>query len=379
MTALTIVADENIPQVKDYFSPLGTVTTVNGRQIKNADLKAADILLVRSVTPVNEALLEGTSIRFVATATIGIDHLDTEYLDNNNIGWTNAPGCNADSVVEYIISACCRLDGVLEMLQAQTKVGIVGMGNVGSRLYQRLDQLGINCIGYDPLIAQDSYPILTTLEEVLSCDVVCLHAPLTTVGSHPTYHLLGEEQLMALKMGAVLISAGRGAVVDNQALQRVLKRRGDLCVVLDVWEDEPAIDIELLKRIDLASPHIAGYSFDGKLAGTRMIYEACAQYLNSKVTAKPIDPVLIELQLKEKNIVIKAVKEAVLTSYDVAEDDQLIRGALLHCDATERPLAFDKLRKNYRQRREFSRYRIANADEMSESVINTLLNLGFSH
>lgn len=379
MPRFTIVADENIPQVKQRFSALGDVITVNGRNLDPQQLQNADILLVRSVTMVNDQLLAGTPVRFVATATIGTDHLDIDYLEANQIGWASAPGCNANSVVDYIISVFCRLEGLLELLLADGTVGIVGMGNVGSRLYQRLSDLGIHCTAYDPLIDQKSYPILGDLNTVLAADVICLHAPLTVVGSHPSFHLLDQDNLTRIKSGAVIINAGRGAVIDNNALKQVLSERDDICTVLDVWENEPDPDIELLKRVDLGSPHIAGYSYDGKLAGLEMIYQACCCFFS-------VEPEALEnmetdndlsIELTELSDVIAAMREAVLSCYDVAQDDQRFRGGLLHCEQQQRAVEFDRLRKNYPVRRELSRYRIANQNQLNKAVIEGLAALGF--
>ena len=383
MTGLRITADENIPNVQSLFAPLGEVTTVDGRQLCAAQLRHCDILLVRSVTAVNRALLEGSKVRFVATATIGIDHLDTDYLDSAGIEWAAAPGCNADSVVDYVLSAFCRLDGVLSQLLAGATVGIVGMGNVGSRLYRRLSKLGIRCVGYDPLIAQNTFPVLTDLDTVLSAEVVCLHAPLTRSGPHPSYHLIDERRLQQLNLGTVLINAGRGAVVDNSTLKNVLAQRADLCVVLDVWENEPAIDIELLKRIDLATPHIAGYSLDGKMAGAEMIYRACCQFLQLPANVAHDDyQQAISIDTRGHFTPAAAIREAVLTSYDIGKDDQRLRGALLsgvgRDKQADQGLAFDKLRKDYPVRREFSRYRISNVDALDHTTINSLQALGFS-
>ncbi|MEH6557132.1 MAG: 4-phosphoerythronate dehydrogenase [Oceanicoccus sp.] len=382
---LTIVADENIPQVESYFGSLGSVIRVNGRHLASEQLKDADILLVRSVTEVNETLLAGTNVRFVATATIGTDHLDTTYLDANGIGWASAPGCNADSVVDFVISACCRMEGLMEWLLADGVVGIVGLGNVGSRLYQRLDKLGISCIGYDPLIKQDQYSILSDLDSVLAADVICLHTPLTIYGSHPSYHLLDAPRLSSLRSGTVIISAGRGAVIDTAALKAILTERDDLGTILDVWENEPDIDIDLMKRVDFGSPHIAGYSFDGKLAGTAMIYQACCQFLDIEPAVMGTEHLLLgsdnddlQIFISEQTDVVSAVKEAVLASYDLAEDDQRLRGHMLHSAECDRGAEFDRLRKNYPVRREFSKYRIVNAEQLAAPVTAALRALGFS-
>ncbi len=389
-----IVADENIPFVGERFSALGEVQTVNGRDLHKAQLQNADILLVRSVTQVDSALLEGTPVKFVGSATIGTDHLDIAYLEQNTIQWTAAPGSNADSVAEYVFSAISRLDGLLEALLAGAILGIIGMGNVGSRVYQRLSALGIRCCAYDPLISQDSYPIMTDLQTVLSSDVICLHTPLTTSGAYPTLNLLDEQRLMSLEPGTVILSAGRGAVIDNQALLQVLSERDDLCVVLDVWDNEPAINIELMKRVDIATPHIAGYSFDGKLAGMEMLYAACCGFIsdfnalhsglaepsNDKATHLAAGAEFAgEVLLEQPRDTVSALRKAILSCYDVALDDQAMRGALLHANSDqERAQAFDILRKNYPIRREFSRYTLT-VQGMDEPLKNALTALGFTN
>ena len=379
MTRFTIIADDNIPNVAQRFAGLGDVTTVNGRKLSSQQLQQADILLVRSVTQVDQHLLAGTPVSFVATATIGTDHLDIDYLEANNIGWASAPGCNANSVVDYVLSAFCRLQGLLELLLADGTVGIVGMGNVGHRLYQRLSNLGIRCIAYDPLIDPKRYPILGDLDAVLKADVICLHAPLTSTGAHPSFHLLDAERLADINPGTVIINAGRGAVIDNKALKELLSQRDDLCSVLDVWEGEPNPDMELLKSVDLASPHIAGYSHDGKLAGTEMIYQASCDFFSQRPdTIAPLETNdHLSLELTEHYNVIAAMREAVLSCYDIAQDDQRFRGSLLHCEPQQRAVEFDRLRKNYPVRRELSRYRIANLNELDAAVITGLKALGF--
>lgn len=405
LTSLTIVADQNIPQVESLFAALGEVHCVAGRELnhgKHRDLLLrADILLVRSVTEVNRHLLADTPIKLVATATIGTDHLDIAYLRSKGIHWTAAPGSNAESVVDYVISAFNRLPGTMKLLMADGVVGIVGMGNVGGCLYQRFAALGINCRVYDPLIDQRCCPDLGDLDAIMTADVICLHTPLTHDGSYPTHHMFDAERLAALKPGAVLLNAGRGAVIDNQALKQLLEQRDDLCTVLDVWEHEPDIDIDLLKRVDLATPHIAGYSLDGKLRGAEMIFKRCCELLeldnnvgnglsnevadsgiaDTGITQQAVRPELMEIKLRVTSDPLKAIKSAVRACYDVAEDDQRLRGALLHPDvsdnSSERALGFDQLRKNYPVRREFSTCRIANAAEFDRSVIGSLTALGF--
>ena len=282
--SLTIVADQNIPLLDHYFGATGDIIKIDGRTLSQAQLINADVLLVRSVTRVNEALLAATPVRFVGSASAGKDHLDTHYLEQTGIAWCHAPGCNADAVADYVLSAFCRTPALLARLFNGALVGIVGIGHVGSCLYRRLQALGIRCIAYDPLIEQNRYPILTDLEQVLTADVVCLHAPLTTTGCYPSYHLLDNARLAQLRPGTVLLNAGRGALIDNQALCKRLIQHADLTVILDVWEGEPAINTTLMQQIHLATPHIAGHSIEGKLMATAMLYQAYCRAFDLTIT-----------------------------------------------------------------------------------------------
>ncbi|TNE80325.1 MAG: 4-phosphoerythronate dehydrogenase [Gammaproteobacteria bacterium] len=340
---MKIVADENMPLVRELFSPYGEVETFPGRELCAAQVKHADALLVRSVTHVSSALLEGSNVRFVGSATIGVDHVDQRYLESRNIAFANAPGCNASAVVQYVLSAICR---VRPDWLRQT-VGIVGCGNVGGRLYRTLRALGVNCRCYDPFLTTEQNPDLCSLDEVLDATILCLHTPLTSAGEHPTYHLLDETALRKFSPGGLLINAGRGAVVDNRALLELMPDYA-WQVVLDVWEDEPAISLPLLQQVDIGTPHIAGYSWDGKVNGSRMVRDAFCDWLGvTKPEAAPQDE-LIDL------IKMTSLGRAVLAVYDVAEDDRHMREALL--GGGDVAAAFDRLRKSYPQRREFHHY-----------------------
>lgn len=375
---LTIVADENIPRVRETFGHLGLVHCYPGRAIASHHCEDADLLLVRSVTGVDRALLSGSRVRFVGSATIGTDHIDIEYLDQQGIAWANAPGSNADSVVDYVISAICRLEGALSQILNGAVVGIIGMGNVGGRLYRRLASLGIRCLAYDPLIDQTQNPGLVDLQTVLHADIICIHAPMTRTGPHPSFRMLDEAALSGLKPGTTLINAGRGAVVDNQALLRLLRERDDFGVVLDVWEGEPDIDLELMKRVDLATPHIAGYSYDGKLAGTRMIYDACCRFLQQQPQpVQGIAPVAEPLQIRSSDSLELTVRQTVLSAYDIAEDDQQMRGSMLHRQGESVGEVFDQLRREYPPRREFNQFSVVGTRGLPPETLRFLSGLGF--
>lgn len=379
---MKIVADENIPLVDEFFSHLGDVTRLPGRTMTAADVRDADALIVRSVTKVNPALLSGSKVKFVGTCTIGVDHLDQDYLDSNEIRWSSAPGCNANSVVEYVYAALCHLD----INWLPVKFGIIGCGNVGGLLYKRLKAQGVDVRCYDPNLTRAQNPDLTSLEEVLACDVISMHTPLVTTGPHPSFHLIGRKELQQLKNGAVLINCGRGPVINNQALLDILNERSDLHVVLDVWEPEPDISLELLDKVLLGSPHIAGYSYDGKLNGTEMIYQALCRHLdkNPQSSLSTLVPPLANNQLRidgdiAQNITIfNIVKSLIKQVYDIAADDARLRALAAQALAGETVFGegFDGLRKHYPKRREFHNYQV-HVDNISDADKQWLQVLGF--
>lgn len=323
---MKIVADENIAYAAHFFAPLGELVLLPGRAIRRVDVQDADILLVRSVTSVSRDLLEGTAVRFVGSCTIGTDHIDSIYLQKNNIRFAYAPGCNARAVVEYVLSALSTLK---VNIAAGEKIGIVGCGNVGGHLLRCLQAVGANVVGCDPFLVGTALP-LVSFEKILACDVICVHTPLTKTGLHPTFHLFDEEVINSLKPGTVLLNAGRGAVVDNDALLRRLQKQNDLRVVLDVWENEPAINPDLLKCVAIGTPHIAGYSAEGKLRGTEMVYDVLCDFLGLNKTATPVS------------------LEGEVTPYAIAAD----AAALRELYPVDGALAFDRLRKYYIPRRE---------------------------
>lgn len=367
---MKIVADENMPLVDLFFSQYGEVVTKPGRLLKRADVEDADILLVRSVTKVNAALLENTPIKFVGSATIGVDHIDTEYLAKQGIGFSAAPGCNAQAVVEYVFVALLELEKTRGYVLEEMTVGIMGLGNVGSRLKAALEKLGITVLACDPPLKAQGVAGLVDYEEILKADVITFHTPLTLEGSHPTYHLVDTEFLGAMKPDALLINASRGSVIDNRALNLMLEGRQDLSVVLDVWEGEPLIDRELAQRVEVATPHIAGYSFDGKVRGTSMIYEAfCkAEGIDASIQTRDLIPPevnqVIDLMEGEVPMTARALTRLV---YNIMEDDFTLRSTL-KLPRERRVAAFDQLRKHYKLRREFAEVTLRGFDQWVELV-----------
>lgn len=364
-----IIADENIPFVRELFASFGDVYLLKGRDISTRDVQDADVLLVRSVTQVGQHLLNGSSVKFVGTCTIGIDHLQTDWLNANNVQWASAPGCNALGVVQYVLSCLA----IHERLEQRNKIAIVGCGNVGERLYRTLKSLGNDCVCIDPFKTRDEVPDLGHFEDIYACDVLCLHTPLTKTGSHPTWHLFSAQVLQKLKPGALLINAGRGAVVDNQALLALLQKGQDLNVVLDVWEPEPDISVELLRRIALGTPHIAGYSYEGKVNGSLMIFDALCRFaaLDEKqnIHLQDLKQNVLKLAFGEaQTLVADSATQAILATYDVRDDDQRLRAQV-----DKLPAAFDVLRKTYPVRREPGHYVLQGASIDAQRA----MHLGF--
>lgn len=368
MPTLRIVADENIPLVRDLFGSIGDVRVLPGGAITRENVGQADVLLVRSVTQVDADLLGGTDVRFVGTATTGTDHIETEYLHQHEIAWASAPGSNAESVVEYVLSALLRLavrrgDG----LNGKT-IGIIGCGNVGGRLAVRASALGMTVLKNDPPLAREEEAsgrphAYLPLEELLaSSDVVTCHVPLTMEGPYKTWHLLGRQEIAALVPGAWLINTARGPVVDSGALLQALRHTagGPGAVVLDVWEHEPAPSAELIEQVDIATPHIAGYSYEGKVAGTLMLLDALAEHLavatpssvavvdTSEIAVGAPDPGLPETDW---------LHNLACRMYDVAADDHRMRGDWPASD-DEAAIHFTRLRRTYPHRRTFRAYHL---------------------
>jgi len=277
-----ILADQNIPCIADAFGDLGEVVLMPGRDIKAEHLCDCQCLITRTVTRVDAALLENSPVEFVGTATIGTDHMDLDYLRQAGIGYTNAAGCNAEGAAEYVISGLFELSRQRQFDPLQLKAGIVGFGNVGSRLHAKLAALGIDCLVCDPPLLQSgtSQQSFVSLDTILAeCDFISLHVPLLREGELATFHLLDATRLGSLGEDCVLVNAARGEVVDNVALLELLRQRSGLSVYLDTWENEPLVSRELLQQVDLATPHIAGYSVEGRLRGAQMVLDAaCAHF-----------------------------------------------------------------------------------------------------
>lgn len=361
---MKIVADPNIPFVREAFGPLGEVALVPGRDMTPAAVVDADALLVRSVTPVNAALLAHSRVRFVATATIGTDHVDEPWLREHGIGFASAAGSNANSVAEYVIAALLELAGDRQQrLRGQT-LGVIGVGNVGRKVVRYAEALGMRVLPNDPPRARaEGASEFVDLEELLTAsDIVTCHVPLMRSGPDATHHLLGRDRLGSF----TLINTARGAVVDNRALLTT-----DLPgLVLDVWEGEPRILPGLIEKTDIATPHIAGYSFDGKVNGTVMIYRALCAHFGVAAAWQPAMPAGQSLTVRvtdgedEEAVLRRVVRQC----YAIRQDD-----AALRADVGQ----FDQLRARYPMRREWFNTTLTLTGAFPAGLRHKLAALGF--
>lgn len=351
-----ILADENIPLVDEFFAGFGEIRRMPGRSINRAALENVDVLLVRSVTRVDREMLEGSAVRFVGTCTIGTDHLDLDYFEQAGIEWASAPGCNARGVVDYVLGSLLVLSEVRGEALARRRFGVVGAGEVGGRLLEVLRGLGWDVRVCDPPRQVREAGDFVSLDEILAeCDVISLHTPLTLGGDWPTFHLFDQARLSRLRPGTWLINASRGAVVDNAALRDLLLQRPDLEAVLDVWEGEPQVDVALAGLCRIATPHIAGYSLDGKLRGTAQIYAAlcAARGVEPAIELAQLmpGPALTELAFASSAEPAEMLATLCRAVYDPRRDDADFRRSLLG-DEAQRRAGFDLLRKQYPPRRE---------------------------
>lgn len=348
-TRPVLVADAGLAWAEELFAPLGELRLLPGREIGPDAVRDADALLVRSVTRVDRQLLAGSRVRFVGSATIGVDHLDLQYLRTAGITCSSAPGCNANAVVDYVCSAIATLPGLLERLQDGGRVAVVGCGNVGGRLLRRLQRAGLNVCAVDPWLQPPQPWRLLGLRPALESDLICVHTPLTRSGPYPTRHLFNAERLGALPSGAVLLNAGRGPVVDGKALCERLAQ-GELRAVLDVWENEPEPAPELVERVALGTPHIAGYSEEGKVAGSLAIWRDYCQFRRLRPAPAPVLPAAPPLEFPADLSGNELLRAALTAAYDISADDQALRRVVADAETG----GFDRLRREYPLRREFA-------------------------
>ena len=376
---MKILADQNIPEVAQAFRDLGEVILMPGRDIRPQHLQDCQCLITRTVTRVDATLLEGSAVEFVGTATIGTDHMDLDYLQRSNIGYSNAAGCNAEGAAEYVISGLFELSRQKEFDPFKLKAGIVGFGNVGSRLFAKLKALGIDCLLCDPPLQKSdrSDQSFAPLDVILAeCNFISLHVPLARDGEHPTFHLFDTERLHQLAQNCVLVNAARGEVIDNAALLQLLHQRDDLNVYLDTWENEPLVSRKLLQRVDLATPHIAGYSVEGRLRGTQMVLDAaCAHFkCNSSWQMSAQLPTAKALDVGQTNSTLESWQELFRRHWDIRSDHEAFVAGVDFDDETFAK-HFDSLRRVFPDRLEYDRCRVT--QQRDKLTLQKLQQLGF--
>ncbi|MBE9510209.1 MAG: 4-phosphoerythronate dehydrogenase [Bacteroidetes bacterium] len=371
---MRIVADENIPFLKGVLEPYTDVVYLPGKKISPGIVKNADALIIRTRTICNKELLEGSSVKFIASATIGFDHIDDKYCKKQGIGWINAPGCNSSSVQQYIAAVLVHIFRKYKLSSADLTLGVIGVGNVGSKVANLGNILGMRVLLNDPpRERREGSAIFTELYDLIhEADIVTLHVPLTFSDPDKTYHLVNNQFLNCLKHNCLLINTSRGSVVDELALKQTLKQGRLKGAILDVWDNEPEIDRELLQMVDIGTPHIAGYSQDGKANGTSMSVKALAHYfklpLENWYPGKIPSPEQPNIYIDGKNKIPETlVHDLIYHTYPVKQDDLALR---------KNPDKFEYLRGNYQVRREFQAYNVV-PDNIPSSLIEKIEQLGF--
>ncbi len=368
---MKIVADRNIPLLDELFGQHGEIHRLNGRDISRSDLMGADALLIRSVTHVNQQLIQKTGVRFVGSATIGTDHLDIVWLEAGNIPWAYAPGCNADAVAQYALAmmwlSCERLD---QDFFAQT-VGIIGRGNVGGRLQRLLAILNIPVESCDPPLHDAGEQHLVSMQQACANRIVSLHVPLTRSGKYPTAELFDHRQLSRLDPGTLLVNTARGGIIEKSGLQDQLQTKR-IHAALDVWPDEPFIDSAFVEAVSVATPHVAGYSIEGKRAGTEMIYrEFCKAFSLQAASTPQFERGNISTDLTNIGQITKAIKIAVQASCLIARDDATLRNTT-HSTPGDDRIQIDSLRANYTPRQEFSSHSLRVNKQLDTTALRQL-------
>lgn len=369
---MKIIADKNIVFLKETFSKLSEVIALPSEQITPRTIKDADVLLVRSVTKVNEKLLKGSKVKFVGTATIGTDHIDTSYLKKAGIKLISAPGSNSNAVAEYVISCLLALAQKHNFHLSKQTIGIIGVGNIGNKVEIKCKALGMKVLLNDPPLKRklklgarapiypgDRYLPVSAL---CNADIITLHTPLTYKGRDATYHMVDNKFLSGIKDGTILINTSRGEVIDETALLKHIGRFK--AVALDVWENEPDINIELLKKVSMGTPHIAGYSLEGKINATVMLYEELCRFLNRRDIVRnvplPLSPTAQTLFApikgattisKQKHGNKDPLRSVLSKVYDIEADEHRLR-KIITLPQRDRGQYFESLRANYKFRQE---------------------------
>jgi erythronate-4-phosphate dehydrogenase len=372
---MKIVIDDKIPYIRGAFEPFAEMVYLPGSKTTPDVVKDADAIVTRTRTKCNQELLEGSKVKFIATATIGFDHINTDYCKQAGIEWTNAPGCNAESVNQYIASALFSYSMKKRFDLKDKTIGIVGVGHVGSKVARLCETIGMKVLLNDPPRERAEAPEqFVSLEKIQNeADIITFHVPLNIKGEDATFHMVNEKFIRNLTKKPLLINSCRGEVFDTETIKKALKTGAVSGFIADCWKNEPDIDLELLAMTDYGTPHIAGYSKDGKANGTQMSVQAISRFFNLGIdnwepeNVELPEKTTIEIdgnQRREYSI----LAEAVLSTYDIENDDEALR---------ENPQLFEKLRGDYPVRREFDSYTIV-AKNIENETLNKLKRLGFS-
>jgi len=365
---LKIIIDNKIPFICGVLEPYAEVEYVDGAAVAPAHVRRADALVVRTRTQCNATLLKGSTVKFIASATIGYDHIDADFCKKNNIAWTNAAGCNSGAVEQYVTAALLELASKRNLSLSGKTLGIVGVGNVGRRVLRVAQALGMRVLQNDPPRerAEGKNNFVSLRELAAQSDVVTIHVPLLREGVDKTFHLINADFFAQFKRGALFINSSRGEVVDEAALKNALRQKLLSGVALDVWEHEPDIDAELLRMVEIGTPHVAGYSAEGKAMATQMAVRAVASFfdlpLKSWQCPLPASHENMTLEVDCKNKSVQEILRALVRqTYHILLDDAALRNA---------PSEGEMLRGAYRYSREFSAYSVIlrNATEAQKAA-----------
>ncbi|MBN1897546.1 MAG: 4-phosphoerythronate dehydrogenase [Spirochaetes bacterium] len=375
---MKILMDENIPFARELFGPIGTVTTISGRNITNKIAKQYDILLVRSVTNVNKDLLKGTGVKFVGTATVGEDHIDKRYLKEHHIGFASAGGSNTHSVVDYVFWVLFNYCAEKGISIKKITLGVVGAGRIGGLVALKAQKIGICVMKNDPPLQKlQPHRKYHSLDDLAQADFITIHTPLIHTGPYPTFHLFNKERMLKMKKKAVLINTARGGVVDNKALEELLNQGHIRDAVLDVWENEPYISLDLLRQVFLGTFHIAGYSFQGKLNGSILLFKKLCDFLKFKKRNPGIkkDKKIKILLAGSRDGLERTVSWIMNQVYDFRQDHERLKTILKIHSREKRAKMFDLFRKDYPERDEFTEYQLKG--KLPDPYLKILKMLGF--
>jgi erythronate-4-phosphate dehydrogenase len=372
MTPKRLIIDDAIPYADAIFGHLGDIHLMPGRDIDAESVKNADALIVRSRTQVNQNLLQGSSVKFVGSTVVGLDHIDQAWLSQQGIHFYSAQGCNANSVAEYIISGLLQLAEDDHFDLRQQTLGIIGVGQVGRLVLEKAKALGIDCLINDPPRAQNEGQTgFTELNELLTqADIITVHTPLKRDGAYPTLNLLNRQNLRYLKPDAIIINAARGGIIDEAAWIDTETRAN----LIDCWQDEPYINPVLYQKADYATPHIAGHSLEAKINGSTMVYQQLCQFWNIEPQAQwqtHLPPAPAPLKVPETNNWQNDLWQIVRQAYDLTQDDKAIRSEQIE----QVHKKFEFYRRHYPIRREWRFHRVAKTG--SSALNQSLQALGF--